>query len=256
MASHHSELGRIRSFYDREAERYYNERYIGSSADAEVWRDRSDMVLRLAGPSPGRVLEIGCGPGILTDSLSRQASRLVSVDVSAGMLMQLRAGHDGASVAAADFAALPVANAAFDTVIAIGVWGFSSRPGQCLREAARALTPGGRLILQAANRHSWRVRLEAAGSRLLHGPAYEGRLATNGICPARYSRREVIRCLRHAGFGRIDVRPYDFRLPWLGQVSTALDRASEKAAALILGPYPITADHGAEGMVFCAELSR
>lgn len=96
-------------------------------------------------PQPGEaVLEVGYGGGGLLRRLSdRQLSRLAGVDRSAAVPRRM----PGAELVRAEAASLPFADASFDGAVSVSVLHFWRDLGPPLREIARVLRPGGRLVL-------------------------------------------------------------------------------------------------------------
>lgn len=97
-----------------------------------------------------RVLDVGCGTGVLLEGLSRgvPGAALVGVDVSFGMLRVARERLGGeAELVQAGAEALPFADASFDVVASVSALHFFADPLRALRGIARVLRPGGRLVL-------------------------------------------------------------------------------------------------------------
>ena len=94
-------------------------------------------------PPPGQAtLDLGCGEGRLGAELTRRGHRVVGVDASPRMVEFAREHHEAL---VADAAALPFDDASFDLVVAyMALMNLDDLDG-ALREAARVLTPGGRL---------------------------------------------------------------------------------------------------------------
>ena len=96
-----------------------------------------------------RVLDAGCGTGLLgafLRSAGRTPEQLFGVDVSEGMLRRARAR--GVTVVQADMAQLPFPDDRFDAVLSFTVLRIiPSDEGRVLREMARVIRPGGRLVL-------------------------------------------------------------------------------------------------------------
>jgi SAM-dependent methyltransferase len=99
-----------------------------------------------------------------------RGARVTGVDASPAMLAVARARladaglSDAAALLRADLTALPLADAAFDAAVAVTALCFVAKPLAALREAARTLRPGGRLVLGELNRRSlWALirRVEA-----------------------------------------------------------------------------------------------
>lgn len=103
---------------------------------------------------PGeRVLEIGCGGGVLLADLLARGARAGGLDHSTDMLV-LAAQRNAAALAGGrlelhqgDAGTLPWPDASFDAVAAAHMFFFVAEPDRMLREALRVLRPGGRLAM-------------------------------------------------------------------------------------------------------------
>jgi len=112
------------------------------------WRFHRDAFLPLV-PPPGRLtLDLGCGEGRLARDLARLGHRVVGIDGSPAMAA-VAAAHPGTAgwVAVGDAAALPVADAAADCVVAFMSLQDIDDMEEAVAQAARVLTPGGRLVI-------------------------------------------------------------------------------------------------------------
>ncbi len=99
-----------------------------------------------AGLTPGqRVLDVGCGPGALTQILAAQlgASAVSAVDPSAAYVEAARARLPGVDVGRASAEDLPYADGTFDAALAQLVVHFMVDPVAGLREMARVTKQGG-----------------------------------------------------------------------------------------------------------------
>ena len=119
--------------------------------DAERRRRLVREALRAA---PGeRILDVGCGPGFyvaeLLDEVGAGGS-VVGLDSSAPMLELARrrnAGRGNVDFGEADAAKLPVADAGSDAALSVQVMEYVPDVASALEELARALRPGGRLLI-------------------------------------------------------------------------------------------------------------
>lgn len=95
---------------------------------------------------PGLVLEIGIGTGSVALPLTDAGHPVVGVDISRNMLA---AAHDrlGSRVAIADVMALPIATGSVPNVVAVWVFQLVGSAEVTLREARRALSVRGRLVV-------------------------------------------------------------------------------------------------------------
>lgn len=100
----------------------------------------------------GRLLDVGTGTGRMADLFAPAASHVVAIDKSPDMLRIARARLQhlppgSIELVQGDFAALPFADAVFDTVLFHQVLHYSHTPETVLAEAARVTAPGGRVAI-------------------------------------------------------------------------------------------------------------
>ncbi len=122
-----------------------------------------EMLLDAAGVAAGMdMLDLACGPGIVTEAASRRGAAAIGADFSPAMLELARAANPTLHFDEADAETLPYADAAFDAVVSnFGVHHFP-RPPRAIEEMIRVLRPGGRLAFTA-----WAVPAENIAWRLL-----------------------------------------------------------------------------------------
>lgn len=95
--------------------------------------------------SPARVLEVGCGTGEFAERVARElGAEVVAVDIS-GRMVELTAAR-GIDARVADVQALPFEDAEFDVAVANWVLYHAPDVDLAIRELARVLRPGGRLV--------------------------------------------------------------------------------------------------------------
>jgi SAM-dependent methyltransferase len=92
-----------------------------------------------------RAVDVGCGPGILTEELVARlgADAVAAVDPSSSFVEAARARLPGVTVAEASAEALPFPDGAFDATLAQLVVHFMPDPVDGLREMRRVTRPGG-----------------------------------------------------------------------------------------------------------------
>lgn len=193
-------------------------------------------------PSPGRLIDLGCGTGRLLLPFARQGFKVLGVDLSAEMLSvaATKVREAGLSVALVQMNIVEldaVRDGSFDYAACLFstlgmVVGMENRR-QVLTHIFRVLRPGGRLVLHV--HHRWHHLKSRVGRRWLlrdlgrriRGAANVGdyEMPTHGTIAGltlhQFSRREILGELRHAGFGILDVEPVSLRadcklpLPWL-----------------------------------------
>jgi len=160
--------------------------YDETMAISELGLSGRGTVLRLLGPGPGRLLDVGCGGGSHMLAFADAGWAPAGVDVSEEQLRLARAR--GCEVVRAPAEQLPFGDASFDA--AVSMWTHTDVEDfpTALREIARVLRPGAPLVYLGVHPcfvgpHSEFVR--GAGVPKLH-PGYRrtGRYETGpGISP-------------------------------------------------------------------------
>ena len=147
---------RTRSFFDS----------VGPEWDAlrKVFNDdalRARAIARLVPPGL-RVADVGTGTGILASELARLGLRVIAIDNSARMLDAARAklaaeGRTGVELRRGEASALPLADGEVDAALAHMVLHYLPSPAEAIREMARAVKPGGSVVLVdfVQHTHEW-----------------------------------------------------------------------------------------------------
>lgn len=211
--------------------------YDDFSRHYDVGRDRGyhamvdDLELDVLEPYARgrRLLEAGCGTGLILERTARIASEAVGVDLSAGMLAHAHAR--GLNVVQGSVTALPFADASFDTVCSFKVLAHVPDIDAAFSELARVTRPGGHLVLELYNRWSLRylARL-AAGARKIGVGHTEADIPTRWDTP----RQAIERLPPELEF--VDVRGVRVFTPFAGAhrvpgVGSALRLAERTAVA-------------------------
>jgi ubiquinone/menaquinone biosynthesis C-methylase UbiE len=116
-----------------------------------------------------RVLDLGSGDGLLTATLAKHGAFAVGIDIDPAMLRVATARRGPGRSEPARFVEgqlerLPFLDASFDVVVAVTVLCLVSDQGIAVREAARVLRPGGRLIVGDLGRWNlWAARRRIKG---------------------------------------------------------------------------------------------
>lgn len=137
----------VAAMFDGVARRYDLTNTVLSAGLDRGWRKRTRQCLEL---SPGdTVLDLAAGTGVSTAEMQRSGASAIACDFSLGMLRAGRAarGRRAVTFVAGDGMHLPFADASFDAAsIAFGLRNVAD-PQRALRELARVVRPGGRLVV-------------------------------------------------------------------------------------------------------------
>jgi ubiquinone/menaquinone biosynthesis C-methylase UbiE len=101
------------------------------------------------------VADVGTGTGFLAEAAIEFGARVIGIDISDGMLQQVSSRLEGRPFEArrTDGAALPLANGEVDAVLANMFLHHAEDPAATIGQMARALKPGGRLVITDADSH-------------------------------------------------------------------------------------------------------
>lgn len=117
-----------------------------------------DAVLAAAGVAKGDVAaDLGAGTGFLTQGLLASGAKVIAVDQSTAMLEALRAKFPSADVECreGDAEAIPIDGESVDQAVANMYLHHVERPPAAIREMARILKPGGRLVITDLDAHQF-----------------------------------------------------------------------------------------------------
>jgi ubiquinone/menaquinone biosynthesis C-methylase UbiE len=121
-----------------------------------------------------RVLDIGCGTGLLTQRVADlPGTRVVGCDFSHGMLTRAAIRTPAGSWVQGDAGGLPFGDGGFDVIVSTEAFHWFPDQAAVLNECFRVLAPGGRLLLALVNTPA--APLSAVfhfGSRLVGEPFY------------------------------------------------------------------------------------
>ncbi|MDE2227816.1 MAG: class I SAM-dependent methyltransferase [Alphaproteobacteria bacterium] len=128
---------------------------LGRITEAIEQRLVFDMIGELAGV---RLLDAGCGDGVLVCAAAAKGAVATGIDLNPAMLAagRMRAARTGVRATFLDgrVERLPFASGSFDVVVSVTVLCFVSDAAAAVRELARVLRPGGRLVLGELGRWS------------------------------------------------------------------------------------------------------
>lgn len=107
-------------------------------------------------PPEWTVADLGCGTGALAAQLAPLVQAIIGVDQSPAMLKAARKRTEGLTnveLRRGELEAIPIADHAIDAALLVLVLAYVAQPEAVLREAARILRPGGRVVIIDLVRH-------------------------------------------------------------------------------------------------------
>ena len=171
-------------------------------------------------PRPGeRVLDVGCGTGVLLQALleAQPAVEATGVDPVPAMLVQAgKRLQDSVVLVRAWADDLPFPDGAFHAVVCNSAFHYFPHPAAALAELHRVLAPGGRLVLVDWCADSPATRLMEGALRLLRAAHYQ----------KVYRSDDLRRLLEAAGFR--DLRIERFKAGRLWGMMAAVARRPER----------------------------
>ena len=133
---------------------------------------RAQFIAERTALAGSRVLDVGCGGGLLAEALARAGARVTAIDLAPGMIEVARL-HAAESALAVDYrlvAAEEVAAAepaGFDVVTCMEMLEHVPEPAAMTATLARLLRPGGALFVSTLNRNLRSFLLAIVGAEYL-----------------------------------------------------------------------------------------
>lgn len=231
MASHDTNN---RTYYDDFSAWYERERAVGYHALI----DEIEVAAVREFAAGKRVLEAGCGTGLVLDRLSRVASEAHGFDLSPGMVAKARAR--GLSVSLGSVTAIPFRSNSFDFVCSFKVLAHVPDIELALRELVRVTRPGGTLVLEFYN--PWSLRYLAkrlAGPQRISEGRTEADVYTRWDAPVTIPKRlpANVRLVEYRGVRVATPAAFVHKIPVVRDVFSWAERNSVRSPLRYFGGF-------------------
>lgn len=225
------------------------EEFTRQAQTFDAWAEKADdqagarFRVALGDAGKGRLLDVACGPGVVTAAIAPQAAAVVAFDATEQMLDKAKARCAKAGLSNIDFKSgdaenLPFAEARFDGVVTrLAVHHFAN-PQRALDEMFRVLRPGGIAVIVdvVSSEDASESDLQNAIERL-RDPSHVRMLPAS----------ELDAGVRRAGFAEIEHDTWDKPREleeWLGIANDPARAASVRIVARALAECGRTAGMG------------
>jgi phenylacetate-coenzyme A ligase PaaK-like adenylate-forming protein/SAM-dependent methyltransferase len=221
-------------FFDRQAKRWKS-LYERKPA----FRDRLNLFLQeiqqRVKPG-GTVLDVGCGPGVITLALAKLGYRMIGVDRAPNMVMISEKSRqeekiDNARFSVMDGPRLAFGNDCVDGVMCSSLVEYIDDDVTFLREMVRVVRPGGCFLASVPHQASLLAKVEDASARISHLQKLQGR-GYLSFLRRRYDRRSLLELLGEMSLE--DFRCTYFEVPLLGNLGISFSRLSQVGLLMLV----------------------
>lgn len=178
---------KMRAFFDSVAGRLGKDYVPGKS-----WRGLAEALLTLLPPMA--IADLGAGEAAFSLLLAQRAKKVIAVDSSAKMIefgreQALQHGIQNIEFRLGDMEELPIADAEVDLVWVSQSLHHALHPARAIEEAARILTPGGRIVILDLVKHRFEEARELYADQWLgfSESELEGMLENSGFTDVQIS---------------------------------------------------------------------
>jgi trans-aconitate methyltransferase len=202
----------------RHSQSWHPERY---ARHARFVSDHGESLLTLLEPKPGeRILDIGCGDGVLTRKIADSGATVVAIDASPEQVAGARAAGLDAHVADGEALAF---EEEFDAVFSNAALHWMKDADAVIDGMWRALKPGGRIVVEMGGGHNVATIAEALIAAL-ESRGIEGRAAHPWYFPSVEQQRAL---LESRGFRVISIELFERPTPLPGEMDGWLETFGE-----------------------------
>ena len=174
----------------------------------------------------GKILDVGCGPGVYADELSARCDELYGIDISDNMIEMAKAKHlSNAQFSVGKIESLQYKNSYFDAVICTGVLEYLDDVEKGIQEVARVTKNDGVAIFTAPSASSILNKLDYCMRSVLKALRAVIRIDTSksfmdyDFQHKLLSKKQIACLLQKHGFEIEKEKFHIFRLSFLNRIA-------------------------------------
>jgi 2-polyprenyl-6-hydroxyphenyl methylase/3-demethylubiquinone-9 3-methyltransferase len=186
---------------------------------------RTQFIAERTALAGSRVLDVGCGGGLLAEALARAGARVTAIDLAPGMIEVARL-HAAESALAVDYRLVSAEQVAaaepagFDVVTCMEMLEHVPEPAAMTATLARLLRPGGALFVSTLNRNLRSFLLAIVGAEYLLNLIPRGTHEYERLIrPAELARWARAAGLTVRAMAGIELNPFTGRVALSGNVT-------------------------------------
>lgn len=192
----------------------YAASYGEKTAEGYSFRVRKDRLLELLGKGSGRVLDVGCGPGVMTRDIISSGWTYDGVDISESMIREAREKFPNISFSVGTVEHISTPNNSYNAVVAMGLVEYVPNDEEVINEINRILKKDGKFLVSLPNWWSppriWDRLIVVPLAMLLR--KFTGKKQKDNVFHREYRSNEYVALLEKSGFTVEKVVYYNFRL--------------------------------------------
>ncbi len=222
-----SELGsnEVRDYFDDDSSRFAENRWLGSQLAKEDYKITRKYLLEfLALTDKDDVLEVGCGPGIWTELVSKMCRCVTAVDISPGMLEEAkkRVSSENVTYHRANFAEYQGLNS-YDRILSVRVIEYLPDPARAVRNMYALTRESGRAVV-VTKTHPTLITVRSRFWQTL----FRARSSSLEPLMKRIPPFKLAKLFLQSGYRNVDIYPVVLRLPFFVHGHYLLPWASER----------------------------
>ena len=186
---------------------------------------RAQFIAERTALAGSRVLDVGCGGGLLAEALTRAGARVTAIDLAPGMIEVARL-HAAESALAVDYRLVAAEEmaaaepAGFDVVTCMEMLEHVPEPAAMTATLARLLRPGGALFVSTLNRNLRSFLLAIVGAEYVLNLIPRGTHEYERLIrPAELARWARAAGLTLSAMAGIELNPFTERVALSGNVA-------------------------------------